>query len=239
MTFLKKKNKKKIIGVIFAIIGLLLVVTGFVFITFRDDKEKTKKEENKKEIVTKERAKYQEFAKYKNFKLKQVKTLDDYILTYEAEIDITNKIAKLTVKKDEITKYVYYDFNKLIVYTSDDNTNWYKTNFTDITLPDYTKIISKAIDMSPYVIENNKIMSLTTSARFSGNLYNNVATDVTFDKDGYIRRIQHDFSELCNYQYSYTIEYVVTDINKLSKVNIPSDVISSAKERGTSLVIDF
>lgn len=233
---MNKNNIKKIIAIILVFIGLLLIVLGFVF---KDDKEKETKEENKNIPITKEKAKYQEFNQYNNFKLRQVKTLDDYVLTYDAEIDITNKIAKITLKKDEITKYVYYDFNNSIIYISDDNKKWYKNTFADTTLPDYTEIINKVIAISPYIIENNKIISLNTSARFSGNLYNNVATDVTFDNNGYIRRIQHDFSSLCNYQYSYTIEYVVTDINKIGKVIIPSEVISSAQEQSTTIVIDF
>lgn len=224
------------IGIIVIFIGLLLIVLGFVF---KDDKEKETIEENKKVSIIKEKAKYQEFSQYNNFKLKQVKALDDYVLTYDAEIDITNKIAKLILKKDEITKYVYYDFNNLIVYISDDNKNWYKNTFTNTKLPDYTEIIDKVITISPYVMENNKIISLTTSARFSGNLYNNVATDVTFDKEGYIRKIQYDFSPLYNNQLSYTIEYLITDINKVGKVIIPSEITKSAKEQSISIVIDF
>lgn len=224
------------IGIIVIFIGLLLIVLGFVF---KDDKEKETIEENKKVPIIKEKAKYQEFSQYNNFKLRQVKALDDYVLTYDAEIDITNKIAKLILKKDEITKYVYYDFNNLIVYTSDDNKNWYKNTFTNTKLPDYTEIIDKVITISPYVMENNKIISLTTSARFSGNLYNNVATDVTFDKEGYIRKIQYDFSPLYNNQLSYTIEYLITDINKAKEVIIPSEITTSAKEQSISIVIDF
>lgn len=233
---MNKYNKKKMIGIIVIFIGLLLIVLGFVF---KDDKEKETIEENKKVPIIKEKAKYQEFSQYKNFKLRQVKALDDYVLTYDAEIDITNKIAKLILKKDEITKYVYYDFNNLIVYTSDDNKNWYKNTFTNTKLPDYTEIIDKVITISPYVMENNKIISLTTSARFSGNLYNNVATDVTFDKEGYIRKIQYDFSPLYNNQLSYTIEYLITDINKAKEVIIPSEITTSAKEQSISIVIDF
>lgn len=233
---MNKYNKKKMIGIIVIFIGLLLIVLGFVF---KDDKEKETIEENKKVSIIKEKAKYQEFSQYNNFKLKQVKALDDYVLTYDAEIDITNKIAKLILKKDEITKYVYYDFNNLIVYISDDNKNWYKNTFTNTKLPDYTEIIDKVITISPYVMENNKIISLTTSARFSGNLYNNVATDVTFDKEGYIRKIQYDFSPLYNNQLSYTIEYLITDINKVGKVIIPSEITKSAKEQSISIVIDF
>lgn len=233
---MNKYNKKKMIGIIVIFIGLLLIVLGFVF---KDDKEKETIEENKKVPIIKEKAKYQEFSQYKNFKLRQVKALDDYVLTYDAEIDITNKIAKLILKKDEITKYVYYDFNNLIVYTSDDNKNWYKNTFTNTKLPDYTEIIDKVISISPYVMENNKIISLTTSARFSGNLYNNVATDVTFDKEGYIRKIQYDFSPLYNNQLSYTIEYLITDINKAKEVIIPSEITTSAKEQSISIVIDF
>ena len=212
------------------------LVLGFVF---KDDKEKETIEENKKVPIIKEKAKYQEFSQYKNFKLRQVKALDDYVLTYDAEIDITNKIAKLILKKDEITKYVYYDFNNLIVYISDDNKNWYKNTFTNTKLPDYTEIIDKVITISPYVMENNKIISLTTSARFSGNLYNNVATDVTFDKEGHIRKIQYDFSPLYDNQLSYTIEYLITDINKAKEVIIPSEITTSAKEQSISIVIDF
>lgn len=233
---MNKYNKKKMIGIIVIFIGLLLIVLGFVF---KDDKEKETIEENKKVPIIKEKAKYQEFSKYNNFKLRQVKALDDYVLTYDAEIDITNKIAKLILKKDEITKYVYYDFNNLIVYTSDDNKNWYKNTFTNTKLPDYTEIIDKVITISPYVMENNKIISLTTSARFSGNLYNNVATDVTFDKEGYIRKIQYDFSPLYNNQLSYTIEYLITDINKAKEVIIPSEITTTAKEQSISIVIDF
>lgn len=233
---MNKYNKKKMIGIIVIFIGLLLIVLGFVF---KDDKEKETIEENKKVPIIKEKAKYQEFSQYNNFKLRQVKALDDYVLTYDAEIDITNKIAKLILKKDEITKYVYYDFNNLIVYTSDDNKNWYKNTFTNTKLPDYTEIIDKVITISPYVMENNKIISLTTSARFSGNLYNNVATDVTFDKEGYIRKIQYDFSPLYNNQLSYTIEYLITDINKAKEVIIPSEITTSAKEQSISIVIDF
>ena len=233
---MNKYNKKKMIGIIVIFIGLLLIVLGFVF---KDDKEKETIEENKKVPIIKEKAKYQEFSQYKNFKLRQVKALDDYVLTYDAEIDITNKIAKLILKKDEITKYVYYDFNNLIVYTSDDNKNWYKNTFTNTKLPDYTEIIDKVITISPYVMENNKIISLTTSARFSGNLYNNVATDVTFDKEGYIRKIQYDFSPLYDNRLSYTIEYLITDINKAKEVIIPSEITTSAKEQSISIVIDF
>lgn len=233
---MNKYNKKKMIGIIVIFIGLLLIVLGFVF---KDDKEKETIEENKKVPIIKEKAKYQEFSQYNNFKLKQVKALDDYVLTYNAEIDITNKTAKLILKKDEITKYVYYDFNNLIVYISDDNKNWYKNTFTNTKLPDYTEIIDKVITISPYVMENNKIISLTTSARFSGNLYNNVATDVTFDKEGYIRKIRYDFSPLYNNQLSYTIEYLITDINKVGKVIIPSEITKSAKEQSISIVIDF
>ena len=233
---MNKYNKKKMIGIIVIFIGLLLIVLGFVF---KDDKEKETIDENKKVPIIKEKAKYQEFSQYNNFKLRQVKALDDYVLTYDAEIDITNKIAKLILKKDEITKYVYYDFNNLIVYTSDDNKNWYKNTFTNTKLPDYTEIIDKVITISPYVMENNKIISLTTSARFSGNLYNNVATDVTFDKEGYIRKIQYDFSPLYNNQLSYTIEYLITDINKAKEVIIPSEITTSAKEQSISIVIDF
>lgn len=233
---MNKYNKNKMIGIIVIFIGLLLIVLGFVF---KDDKEKETIEENKKVPIIKEKAKYQEFSQYNNFKLRQVKALDDYVLTYDAEIDITNKIAKLILKKDEITKYVYYDFNNLIVYTSDDNKNWYKNTFTNTKLPDYTEIIDKVITISPYVMENNKIISLTTSARFSGNLYNNVATDVTFDKEGYIRKIQYDFSPLYNNQLSYTIEYLITDINKAKEVIIPSEITTSAKEQSISIVIDF
>lgn len=233
---MNKYNKKKMIGIIVIFIGLLLIVLGFVF---KDDKEKETIEESKKVPIIKEKAKYQEFSQYNNFKLKQVKALDDYVLTYNAEIDITNKTAKLILKKDEITKYVYYDFNNLIVYISDDNKNWYKNTFTNTKLPDYTEIIDKVITISPYVMENNKIISLTTSARFSGNLYNNVATDVTFDKEGYIRKIQYDFSPLYNNQLSYTIEYLITDINKAKEVIIPSEITTSAKEQSISIVIDF
>lgn len=236
MNFLNKYNKKKMIGIIVIFIGLLLIVLGFVF---KDDKEKETIEESKKVPIIKEKAKYQEFSQYNNFKLKQVKALDDYVLTYNAEIDITNKTAKLILKKDEITKYVYYDFNNLIVYISDDNKNWYKNTFTNTKLPDYTEIIDKVITISPYVMENDKIISLTTSARFSGNLYNNVATNVTFDKEGYIRKIQYDFSPLYNNQLSYTIEYLITDINKVGKVIIPSEITKSAKEQSISIVIDF
>ena len=127
----------------------------------------------------------------------------------------------------------------MIVYTSDDNKNWYKNTFTNTKLPDYTEIIDKVITISPYVMENNKIISLTTSARFSGNLYNNVATDVTFDKEGYIRKIQYDFSPLYNNQLSYTIEYLITDINKAKEVIIPSEITTSANEQSISIVIDF
>lgn len=233
---MNKEKKKKKIGIIFVFIGILLIVLGLVL---KDNKEKENSEENKKVPIIKEQVKYQKFNQYNNFKLSQVKTLDDYVLTYDAEIDNTNKIAKLILKKDEITKYVYYDFNNLIVYISDDNKSWYRNTFTNTILPDYTEIIDKVIAISPYVMENNKIISLTTSARFSGNLYNNVATDITFDKEGYIRKIQYDFSPLYNNQLSYTIEYVITDINKVGKVIIPSEVTSSAKEQAISIVIDF
>ena len=233
------KNNKILIIVIIVIIIVVLVCLALSLVGNGGEEEPylTDPEVEEGEVVNIDVRNIRDFSEYKNFNIKYV---DHNIgVSNSVDVDIINKIMSASLTQGYITMYTYYDLSSQMHYFSSNGIDWSKNVNNQVKLPNYSSIINKVKSGAGVINKGNGQFHLTTTARLFSTVYDNVNTIVYFDNDGFLKAIAYDLSGTIVSDDTYVVSYQFSNVNQLSKVEIPNNVINSATDSSFVVGIEF
>ena len=210
-------------------------------------KESKKTEEEKKEPEAPEEKKLEEI---KNFNMKNTLYISgeaSISITSSGVVDMVNKKSKMVQSGSLAGRYsknitMYCDYNISLCYSEDplDANVWHKEPVNALYLgPDEAWTFLNSLGTLEPVNDNGYIVNIKMSdaIKLSGSTeeysdaeMNAIVKTEVFMENSRIKRIKYDFTEAYKSQFSKVygvVEY--SDINKYGTVEIPENVINSAK----------
>lgn len=184
-----------------------------------------------------------DFSSYKNFKIKITDKVSasgiNIEMVTDSTVDMSNKIIKASISTLGFTEEAYYDLNNKMGYYSSDGVSWEKNINEEVELPNYSDMINKVKTDSSIKNDGSGEFSFTTTFTEEGELYENVPVTISFDENGYLKKITYDLSNVSEEYSSFTCVYEFDSVNTVGNVTIPNNIVTGAIQGTSNTTISF